>query len=137
MTYVDGTKFTGMFVDNQVQGQGTYSTKVHEWTGHWHEGYLEGNGQQVSKGISTDDPDDNSLSVYEGGFERGLKHGKGTYKWGRNFSEYSGTFSHGQLDGEGNFKLGEAEYHGVWKKGVEVSLESTIQFKRVKNQKKP
>ena len=41
------------------------------------------------------------------------------------------TRLNGQLDGEGRFSLGDAEYRGRWKKGVELSLESTIQFKRV------
>lgn len=60
-------------------------------------------------GVATDDDEDiDTRSLYKGGFLRGLKHGKGTYQWGKNFSEYSGTFSNGQLDGEGHFKLGEA-----------------------------
>ena len=70
-------------------------------------------------------------STYQGGFQRGLKHGEGTYKWGKNISEYSGTFEGGQWDGEGTFRLGNAQYTGKWKKGVELSLESTIQFKKV------
>lgn len=143
MTYIDGTKYEGQFKRNEIEGKGTYKTKAHEWIGTWKQGYLEGEGQQVSYGIAQHDDEEeeegNDLehelgkdSVYKGGFLRGLKHGQGTYKWGKNFSEYSGTFSNGQLDGQGHFRLGKAEYKGRWKKGVELALESTIQFKRVK-----
>ena len=59
----------------------------------------------------------------------------GTYTWGNDFSEYTGHFSNGQLDGEGRLKIGQAEYIGEWKKGVEVRLNaattSKIQFKKV------
>ncbi len=52
MTYIDGSQYKGQFLDNQVQGEGTYSSKVHEWKGHWQQGYLQGEGQQVSKGLA-------------------------------------------------------------------------------------
>ena len=120
MIYIDGSKYEGEFRNNEVNGKGTYKTNVHEWKGTWKEGYLEGEGIQISYGLPSEDQEKelDRNSVYHGGFQRGLKHGKGTYKWGRNFSEYSGTFLNGQLDGEGRFRLGESQYQGTWKKGV-------------------
>lgn len=29
MTYIDGSQYRGEFYDNEVQGEGTYTTKVH------------------------------------------------------------------------------------------------------------
>lgn len=40
MKYIDGSMYEGQFYNNEVQGEGTYTTKVHEWKGTWKEGYL-------------------------------------------------------------------------------------------------
>ena len=52
MTYVDGSQYDGEFKNNEVEGKGVYKTKAHEWSGNWKEGYLEGEGEQVSFGVA-------------------------------------------------------------------------------------
>lgn len=100
---------------------------------------MEGSGKQTSFGPEDPQGDEEdpiaSQSVYQGGFKRGQKDGMGTYTWGNDFSEYTGHFSNGQLDGEGRLKIGQTDYIGEWKKGVEMRLNaataSKIQFKKV------
>ena len=58
MEYVDGSCYEGEFLNNQVEGEGVYKTKTHEWKGTWHHGYLEGTGQQISFGQSSNDEED-------------------------------------------------------------------------------
>lgn len=100
MTYKDGTVYDGQFKENEITGKGVYTTKAHKWTGTWKEGYLEGEGEQVSFGQEDEEVDSISgNSVYKGGFTRGQKNGFGTYTWGNDFSQYDGHFSNGQLDG--------------------------------------
>lgn len=101
MVYKDGTIYTGQFKNNQIEGRGTYETKAHKWTGVWKEGYLEGQGEQISFGPEEDLEDEGIAgnSMYKGGFTKGQKNGEGVYTWGNNFAEYSGHFSNGQLDG--------------------------------------
>lgn len=51
MTYIDGSTYRGSFSNNEIEGKGSYRTKAHEWNGSWREGYLEGQGEQVSYGL--------------------------------------------------------------------------------------
>lgn len=66
---------------------------------------------------------------------RGLKHGKGAITWKLLSAEYNGSFDNGQLNGEGVFKLNDTKYVGLWKRGMEVKLDSApasqITFKKV------
>ncbi len=55
MIYIDGSKYEGEFRNNEVNGKGTYKTNVHEWKGTWKEGYLEGEGIQISYGLPSED----------------------------------------------------------------------------------
>jgi hypothetical protein len=58
MTYIDGTTYEGDFKNNEVEGKGIYKTKAHEWSGTWKEGYLEGEGEQISYGLEEEEDEE-------------------------------------------------------------------------------
>ena len=46
MTYTDGSYFVGDFSNNEIQGEGVFTTIRYIARGNWLNGYLEGMGSQ-------------------------------------------------------------------------------------------
>lgn len=135
-SYANGETFTGNFAHGKRNGQGLLEwddslASLHaEWeddridgpvlistfsgfyTGEW-----RGKGEPHGEGKDIDRHDEN---VYEGQYQRGLRHGKGKAVWSDG-SEYIGEWRGGKQHGKGTYTSADGEKReGTWRDGKEV-----------------
>jgi len=79
-TWVDGSKYTGEFLNDKANGKGVLIWPEGKYEGYFKNDRFEGKGTEILK-----------ESQYSGQFYKGKKHGKGAKIW-KNKTKYVGDF---------------------------------------------
>jgi hypothetical protein len=132
-TYPDGSYYEGVFVDNKLQGFGTWvdSEGTSSYEGEWVDGLRMGKGTRTvdgsiayvgefvddlyhGQGIEYSGDDE----TYEGQFANGVREGQGRIDYGGGVT-FEGEFRQGAPNGQGKFTgPGGANFEGVFENGV-------------------
>lgn len=114
VTYKDGSKYYGDFLNGKFDGQGTLEYpggKTYE--GEWERG--EENGAGILK--------DKDRVIYDGEWKNGKFNGRGVFYY-EDGSRYEGAFASGQFNGKGTLTYpdGRINYTGNWVDGHEAGF---------------
>ncbi len=104
MVYQDGSVYAGKWLKDQPYGNGRMSYWSSNglsglYTGRWEEGKYHGLGLHYTYLVDSEDAALKTKIVYDGAFERGLRHGQGVLK--EKESRYEGEFVNGEKHGQG------------------------------------
>ena len=120
----NGDKHDGFYENGLPHGQGhSLWANGDEYIGFFSKGKMDGQGKLVSKNT-----EDGSESRYDGGWQRGKRHGRGHWKLS-NKDEYKGDFKRGLKHGQGCYTLadGTVLHDGKWKDDQPYDHPTTIQ----------
>jgi hypothetical protein len=102
---LNGSTYSGDFLDNLKHGYGHEITNDHIYEGYFKNDKKEGDGKLTYK---------NTPDCYEGDFKDNLINGTGIYKWA-NGDIFHGTFKDGKMDGKGVYKWPDGgQYEGEY-----------------------
>ena len=96
MTYADGDKYVGTWVEGKMNGQGTYVyADGDKYEGEWREDKRHGKGTVTYRG-----QDGSIVEQYQGDWHEGKMHGFGRYVYADG-GVYEGQWSEGKMSGRG------------------------------------
>jgi hypothetical protein len=106
--YVNGDIYKGLWVDDNLEGQGSYELADGTYQGEFHKSLEHGTGvRKFPNG-----------AYYIGEWQEGLRHGKGLFKDEEIGVSYDGYWSRNQREGFGINKNPKSYSEGMWKKDL-------------------
>ncbi len=107
ITYPNGDSYSGYWVNNKANGEGTWTSKLRQITGDWKNDQKHGQCDETIKGIGH----------YNGVFVANNKQGFGIFSW-EDGSRYEGFWHKNKQHGLGTFISSNGKnYQGDWKDG--------------------
>ena len=104
ITTDDGSIYVGEWKDNNMHGQGTYTTNEYKYLGEYKEGKKHGQGTFTTS----------TGNKYVGEYKEGKMHGQGTATFPGG-SKYIGEFREGKMHGQGIASSNKYKYVGEHK----------------------